>query len=738
MPTAARLSLLAALLACHAPSLSAQVVSWDGDAGDQRWRTATNWDGDQLPTSSDQVAIGSMFGVVEIRNGPADAATLSAPGGLSIINGTLTLAGGGSITDLVTSFNNIDRLINLGGALQIAGNSTVTGTSGCHLQGPGSYENLGSLWIDCLLRDTSLVNPGHLTVASLNLLSSSSLDSTGEVDLLDGAVLSNALSFTNTGTVTKVGAGAASIDAHYQQLTPGALHVPEGTLSLGGTYQLFGGAVEVGDGAMLRFVHGSSGTKLVTPDSLGGAGDAVFLSNEIRIDRPLTVSFSPPPLSGAHGLDLQSNWTLDSVLTNAGRITWTCCTVTGSGQLANEGSIVRAGTSGATTGVELVNRPQGVFSQFASFRIGSAGFRNEGLYELFASDLLSAGTPGFLDNTGTVRKPVSADTGDSGVSARFDQRAGGQLLIDQGRVTLTGGGHWGDGGGQVQVGADADLFILGGLSTPLQVATSGSADHLIEVDGNGWLQIGDLSNSPVVDVQSGHLILDVHAQGTALHRNGQLGGAGEIVKRGDGSFLWQATIGDSPASQFPARPAPSRSAPAPSYEGTFTNAATVEQTANLPLLGGAVNNLDEWQLAPSIVLAERHRYRYLHQQRSDLARRDAGHVGRHLGALRQPGYRRGAERRLAAARRRQPRRRDRPTHRWRLAGDRAPGVPRLPFTGGTAGQRRGPGRAAEPSELRHPVQPPVVDPDNPQPLTSPAASPSLPGRSPSPPSARWW
>ncbi|MCB0644943.1 MAG: hypothetical protein KDC44_25025, partial [Phaeodactylibacter sp.] len=52
------LKVLLLLLCCTvAINAGAATVTWDGDAGDGLWNTAANWDGDILPTATDDVVI---------------------------------------------------------------------------------------------------------------------------------------------------------------------------------------------------------------------------------------------------------------------------------------------------------------------------------------------------------------------------------------------------------------------------------------------------------------------------------------------------------------------------------------------------------------------------------------------------------------------------------------------------------------------------------------------------------
>src|SRR5687767_2469452 len=69
-------------------------VAWDG-GGNLDWLNRFNWSGDALPTLADDVTISGAAGAVAINNtfGVAAAKTLTSSGDLSVISGTLQLAG---------------------------------------------------------------------------------------------------------------------------------------------------------------------------------------------------------------------------------------------------------------------------------------------------------------------------------------------------------------------------------------------------------------------------------------------------------------------------------------------------------------------------------------------------------------------------------------------------------------------------------------------------------------------
>jgi len=120
--------------ACLPITAHAQTVIWDGDAADGLWDTSTNWDGDTLPAAGNDVFI---------SNGD------SVTGTEFNTSFNLTLSGGSSLTDPVTSF---------AGGVWRAGGATVTVNAGSTL-GSGGFWDFQNATVT--FKDGAAVNIGN-------------------------------------------------------------------------------------------------------------------------------------------------------------------------------------------------------------------------------------------------------------------------------------------------------------------------------------------------------------------------------------------------------------------------------------------------------------------------------------------------------------------------------------------------------------------------------------------------
>jgi PKD domain/RTX calcium-binding nonapeptide repeat (4 copies) len=115
-------------------------IGWDGGGGDLNWFNPTNWNTDSLPTLTDDVTISGAAGAVAINDpaGVAAAGTLTSSSNLSVIAGTLQLAGNSVITGAFTNSGSVavtggSLTVGAGssaGDIQLAGGATLVVTSG--------------------------------------------------------------------------------------------------------------------------------------------------------------------------------------------------------------------------------------------------------------------------------------------------------------------------------------------------------------------------------------------------------------------------------------------------------------------------------------------------------------------------------------------------------------------------------------------------------------------------------
>ncbi|MCP4125888.1 MAG: DUF4347 domain-containing protein, partial [Gammaproteobacteria bacterium] len=112
-------------------------VVWDNEAGDNDWFNPLNWDGDALPTASDDVVVNDITGTLDISGGNAVFRTLTITGEtLNVNNATLT--GDSVVNEGQVSFKNstLDADLDNRGTFTVPTSSTsqingaITGNTG--------------------------------------------------------------------------------------------------------------------------------------------------------------------------------------------------------------------------------------------------------------------------------------------------------------------------------------------------------------------------------------------------------------------------------------------------------------------------------------------------------------------------------------------------------------------------------------------------------------------------------
>ncbi|MCB0663649.1 MAG: hypothetical protein KDC24_12965, partial [Saprospiraceae bacterium] len=183
-------------------------ITWDGDAGDGQWTTATNWDGDVLPGAGDDVVIANGNDVT-ISTGSVTVNTVKINNNAS----DLTIAAGATLNVFNSGAGSTLEVAN--GGLKLYGNVNITGGStGLLIYGNFQNYNTGVLDISgsssyCINSIQDLTNNGTIyldggSIASLNTIGSF-FDNNGTIDITNsGARAINFLSvFTNgaSGTI---------------------------------------------------------------------------------------------------------------------------------------------------------------------------------------------------------------------------------------------------------------------------------------------------------------------------------------------------------------------------------------------------------------------------------------------------------------------------------------------------------------------------------------------------------
>ena len=125
MTSIKRITLPVVLLSLIQSSVGlASTICWDGGGGDDLWLNAANWDGDTLPTSTDDVEIGV---------GPAPCLTGTYT--VKIINGGVTIASihSGADQTIVITHGYSPAFFVVNGSATIDGPITLGGTTACTL-----------------------------------------------------------------------------------------------------------------------------------------------------------------------------------------------------------------------------------------------------------------------------------------------------------------------------------------------------------------------------------------------------------------------------------------------------------------------------------------------------------------------------------------------------------------------------------------------------------------------------
>ena len=154
-------------------------VTWDGGGGDTNWQNQLNWDGDAIPTTADDVTIGSQYaGLTVVSTADVEVNTIQSEADLLILESRFTIGSDSSFTGLIIEHPNSE--------LSGSGDITVTGLLDWRdgtLSGSGAVHAQGGIRInDSGQRD--LVLDGR----TLNNVATAVWES-GSVDLLNDALI---------------------------------------------------------------------------------------------------------------------------------------------------------------------------------------------------------------------------------------------------------------------------------------------------------------------------------------------------------------------------------------------------------------------------------------------------------------------------------------------------------------------------------------------------------------------
>jgi surface protein len=271
-------------------------ITWDGDAGDGQWTTASNWDGDVLPGPGDDVVIangndvtlssGSVtVNTVKINNNASDL-TIAAGATLNVFNSgtgsTLEVANGGLkiygnvyITGGSTGLRIDGRFNNFGtGILDISGSSSYcinstqdfSNNGTIHLDG-GSTASIKTIGTD--FDNTGIINITNSGARAIDFLSVFTNHASGTVNITTGTgygiYFPDDRTLTNNGSIVISGTANNAMEIEY--VNGAAAFTNNGTLQGTGTFGLNGSTL---GGTVIPGL--SPGTMTFAGDQEFGAG----------------------------------------------------------------------------------------------------------------------------------------------------------------------------------------------------------------------------------------------------------------------------------------------------------------------------------------------------------------------------------------------------------------------------------------------------------------------------------
>jgi uncharacterized repeat protein (TIGR01451 family) len=415
------------------------IINWDGEANDNNWNTAANWDANAVPGTADDAVIGAAFasetitrdsGSVNLRSLTSDAA-LNFTGGSMIISGnstinnalnlsgtvnlrleSMTLAGTGTLTNAallrITNVTAISAGLATvaGSTIRIEGNSTtssstLTVASGFTNNGRVLLQADGSFTANLTVTSGTLVNAAGAVIQGTGTspdhddrIIHASVDNQGTIDATSSLRIRDAgQTLTNSGTLS-VASGQRL------QISTGTAVLNSGTAITGATDGLIDFAIFPGTHTIVL------NTDLTLTDampnvSLGGDND-VIINGPGTLVNQTTLSLRNETINAP--LDNQGSLFIEAANSINGAIT----TAPGSRIVLNGGS------SGGTAALTV-----------------ASGFTNNALIELRSNGTVPAN---LTVTTGTLTNATGATIQATGDSADADDRNLDAQITNEGLI----------------------------------------------------------------------------------------------------------------------------------------------------------------------------------------------------------------------------------------------------------------------------------------------------------------
>lgn len=444
--------------ACNAPT-----KVWDGGAGSGSWMDKENWNGDTVPTLTDDVCISGADVTVTATGGNAIARTFEVAAGRTLtVNGTLQPNGPA------------ESLVNAGATLAVSG--ILTGAGGTSpLRIEGSLEVSAS---------------SQITLPTTNA---------------PGGVITKSSAGTSTFSGTFANAGSMAVNA--------------GTLRLNQATGSSSGSVAIAAGAVLS--HTSGAFTYSPTASISGAGDLTVAGATVTLSAGTTYGLDEFIVS-AGTLTLNQAYTIPTVTMTGGTINGPGNLVVTSLLAMSGGPVMAGGTSVTTTLVSSANAslsvPSGTLFLGRTLSIeagasvllsgngavtsgggGSGAINNAGLIIVSGNSQITVP----ITNTvsGTMRKSSTGTTTLSGILTNS-----GEMWVDAGTLRLAGATT--TVSGTFRVADGAVLTHATGSATYGSIAAISGSGEMIVAGATVTLSAGTRYDLDAFQVTAGTLTLN--------------------------------------------------------------------------------------------------------------------------------------------------------------------------------------------------------------------------------------